>query len=77
MTLQYLAGNFPDQGAIIVKLRASDPTFDGICADFEEITTEIVGIKSKGDTPPPPSLCDLTHTLEALRIEIEQYLKHK
>jgi hypothetical protein len=75
--LQHLAEYFPNQVDIIVKLRASDPTFDGICADFEEITTEIVGIKSKGDTPPPPSLCDLTHTLEALRIEIEQYLKHK
>ena len=75
--MQHLVGDFRDQIEVILKLRTSDPIFDSICADFEEMATEIAGIISKGGTPPPPSLGDLTHTLEALRVEINQYLKDK
>jgi hypothetical protein len=75
--LQHLVGDFPDQIETILKLRISDPIFEGICVDYEEIATEKTRIISRGDNPPLPSLGDLTHTLEALRVEINRYLKHE
>ena len=74
--MQHLADDFPDQIEAILKRRGSDLVFDSICADFEEIASEIAEIRSNDKTPLPPSISDLTHTLEKLRIEIEQYLKH-
>ena len=75
--MQHLVGDFPDQIEAILKLRTSDPIFDDICEDYDEMAIEIAGIISRGDNPPLPSLGDLTHTLEALRVEINQYLKHE
>lgn len=73
--MKHLSREFPDQIDLVLQCRAADPVFDSICADFEEMATHLETLVSRGISPIPSSLGDLTHTLQQLKIEIVNYLE--
>lgn len=66
---------FPQTIGDIRLLRATNPVFDEICQDFEEVATLIARRESNGPQSADPYLADLMHTLEGLRREIIKRLQ--
>ncbi|MGI9363624.1 MAG: hypothetical protein ACR2O8_00430 [Rhizobiaceae bacterium] len=73
---QYLIREFPNHAAEFAAICATDPQFAGICADFNEISTELAKSQLEDIAALPEVLSGHNRSLQALRKEVDGYLKH-
>lgn len=73
----YLQTYFPDSIERLNRIRKSDHILNEICKDFEDIAALKMKWKASTSQPIENDMTDLDHTLNALQLEIQQYLIDK
>ena len=69
-----LENTFPEEIAVIRRLRRSDPVLDEICRDFELLSRELARLATLKDRPGNDHVSDIRQSLAGLVSEIRSQI---